>query len=94
MVDLQTTASKDKGSGGYLQWRPVAYVADERDIINSTETALYPVQNYTSISSEFEGTLLAAYFGSKLSAGLLSAVNMSFGARDDGFYSKYNTSIW
>ena len=94
LVDLQTTNSKEKGRGGYLQWRPVAYVADERDIVNSTETALYPLKNITNASSECDETLLAMYFGTKLQSSLLNAVNISFGAKDDGFYSKYKAAIW
>lgn len=92
LVDLQTSASKESGNGGYLQWRPVAYVAEERDIVNSTETAFYPVKNGSL--SKCEGTLLAAFSGLDLSASLLKSVNVSFGASDDGFYSKTNKTIW
>ncbi|XP_034241250.1 glycosylated lysosomal membrane protein B-like [Thrips palmi] len=92
LVDLQTSASKQSGNGGYLQWRPVAYVADERDIINSTETAFYSVKNGSLL--QCEGTLLAAFSGFDLNTSLLKAVNVSFGASDDGFYSATNKTIW
>ncbi|KAJ1532187.1 hypothetical protein ONE63_000809 [Megalurothrips usitatus] len=92
--DLQTPASKRSGNGGFVQWRPVSYVAEERDIVNSTESAVYAVQNISDSSSDYDGTLLGAYFGSGLSTNLLNSVNISFGAKDDGFYAKCNTSIW
>lgn len=94
LVDLQTTASREQNKGGYMQWRPVAYVADERDIVNSTETAFYDIKNITNTSSKCDGTLLAAYFGDNLSKNLLNALNISFGAKDDGFYAQNNMSIW
>lgn len=92
LVDIQTHKSLANGSGGYLQWRPVAYVADERDIVNSTESAIYEVQNVTA--STCDGTLLSAFFGTHLNTSLLNAVNVSFGAKDDGFYALNNASIW
>lgn len=69
-------------------------MAEERDIVNSTETACYSIINETRLSSDCNRTLLAAFFGSKLGLNLVNAVNISFGARDDGFYSQNNASIW
>ncbi|KAK3930740.1 Glycosylated lysosomal membrane protein B [Frankliniella fusca] len=94
LIELQTTASKTENKGGYVQWRPVAYVADERDIVNSTETAFYEIKNISNSSSQLNGTLMSAYFGTDLNINLLNAVNVSFGAKGDGFYAQNNISIW
>lgn len=93
LMDLQTPMT-EPGKGGYLQWRPVAYVAKERDLSNSTETRSYGVKNVTDHTSHLNNTLLYAYYSSNLDNLLVQSTTVSFGLKEDGFYKKTNYTSW
>lgn len=82
------------GKGGYLQWRPVAYVAKERDISYSTETSSYGVTNVKNRNARLNHTLLYAYYCSHLDNLLVQSTIVSFGLKEDGFYKKTNYTSW
>jgi hypothetical protein len=92
-MDLRTPKA-ESGKGGYLQWRPVAYVAKERDLSNSTETRSYGVKNVTDHTTHLNNTLLYAYYSSNLDNFLVQSTAVSFGLKEDGFYKKTNYTSW
>ncbi|XP_049791117.1 glycosylated lysosomal membrane protein-like [Schistocerca nitens] len=95
LVDVESPSSHSRSSGGYLQWKPVAYLAQNRDISNSTVTNVYgPIK---SPPKALDSSLLSAYYGSQLTNGsqtLVQAVTVSFGESDDGFYKKTKYTSW
>ncbi|XP_021938342.1 glycosylated lysosomal membrane protein-like isoform X2 [Zootermopsis nevadensis] len=93
LVHLQTPMA-ELGKGGYLQWRPVAYVAKERDISYSTETSSYGVTNVKNRNARLNHTLLYAYYCSHLDNLLVQSTIVSFGLKEDGFYKKTNYTSW
>lgn len=92
-MDLQTPMA-ESGMGGYLQWRPVAYVAKERDISNSTEINSYGVTDVKDHTAYLNHTLLYAYYSSNLDSLLVQSTAVSFGLKEDGFYKKTNYTSW
>lgn len=92
-MDLQTPMT-ESGNGGYLQWRPVAYVAKERDLSNSTETRSYGVRNVKDHTTHLKNTLLYAYYSCNLDNLLVQSTTISFGLKEDGFYKKTNYTSW
>lgn len=93
LVDLQTPMA-ESGKGGYLQWRPVAYVAKERDIVNSTDINSYGVTDVKDHTAYLNHTLLYAYYSSNLDSLLVQSTAVSFGLKEDGFYKKTNYTSW
>ncbi|XP_067008190.1 glycosylated lysosomal membrane protein [Anabrus simplex] len=95
LVDVETPSSSSASAGGYLQWRPVAYISKNRDISNSTDTDIYGVSNVKNASSYLANSLLAHSFYDLDHQNLLmqSAV-VSFGIKEDGFYKKTNYTSW
>ena len=96
MVNLLTPKSKYTSSGGFLQWRPVAYVAKDRSISNSTETSQYNIENIANPVNQVNESLLLKYYGYNLSVSdlLIQKTYISFGLKEDGFYKKTNFNSW
>nr|CAD7197201.1 unnamed protein product [Timema douglasi] len=90
MVDLQTPSSVSGAKGGYIQWRPVAYIAKERDLTNSTDANNYGLSNVTYPSAVLNSSALYAFFSSSLENMLVQETVVSFGLKEDGFYKKTN----
>jgi hypothetical protein len=84
----------ESGNGGYLQWRPVAYIAKERDLSHSTETRSYGVTNVADHTTRLNNTLLYAYYSCSLDNLLVQSTRVSFGNKEDGFYKKTNYTSW
>jgi hypothetical protein len=83
----------ESGKGGYLQWRPVAYIAKERGVLNSTEMSSYGVTNIKNYTTYLNHTLLYAYYSSDSDI-LVQSTAVSFGLEEDGFYKKTNYTSW
>nr|CAD7396179.1 unnamed protein product [Timema poppensis] len=94
MVDLQTPSSVSGAKGGYIQWRPVAYIAKERDLTNSTDANNYGLSNVTYPSAVLNSSALYAFFSSSLENMLVQETVVSFGLKEDGFYKKTNYTSW
>ncbi|KAJ9584542.1 hypothetical protein L9F63_021113, partial [Diploptera punctata] len=93
VVDLYTP-SISSGRGGYLQWRPVAYIAKERDISNSTDTNVYGVLDVKNHTSQLNNSILYSYYSYHLDDVLVQSTIVSFGLKEDGFYKKTNYTSW
>lgn len=71
----------------YIIYRPVSYTKKVRDVSDSTDTHLGPI---VDPDDQFMyKSLVYAYFGFNQEH-LLKATNISFGAENDGYYSKTN----
>lgn len=71
----------------YIEYRPVSYTKKVRDVSDSTDTHLGRI---VDPNDQFMyKSLVYAYFGFNQEH-LLKATNISFGAINDGFYSKTN----
>nr|CAD7409085.1 unnamed protein product [Timema cristinae] len=86
MVDLQTPSSLSGAKGGYIQWRPVAYIAKERDLTNSTDANNYGLSNVTYPSAVLNSSALYAFFSSSLENMLVQETVVSFGLKEDGTF--------
>ncbi|XP_069697302.1 glycosylated lysosomal membrane protein B-like [Periplaneta americana] len=93
LVDLQTPVAPS-GNGGYLQWRPVAYIAKERGLSNSTDTNSYGVLDIKNHTEQLNHTLLYSYYSENLNNLLVQSTTVSFGLKEDGFYKKTNYTSW
>ncbi|GLH13426.1 Glycosylated lysosomal membrane protein [Gryllus bimaculatus] len=101
LVDVETPDSAGSAKGGYLQWRPVAYISSVRDVANSTDATIYSPQNVTNPVEDLKGTLILSGFCSNdtgtetcLNATLVQATAVSFGLKEDGFYKKTKYMAW
>ncbi|XP_072937925.1 glycosylated lysosomal membrane protein A-like [Epargyreus clarus] len=91
MIDLLTPSSNWNASGGYLQYRPVAYTARQRSVGSSVQASMHTI-NKASIPS---GSLAKRYFGSFEPGTLLvQEAVASFGDRGDGYYRQTNYTAW
>ncbi|XP_061719990.1 glycosylated lysosomal membrane protein B-like [Cydia pomonella] len=94
--DLVTYHSVDKtprcvitGAGGYMQFRPVAYIQKERSVTSSTVVHL----------SDFNSTYIVppstlTRFYPNIDEMLIEDMIVSFGEPQDGFYRQHNYTAW
>lgn len=71
----------------YVIYRPVSYTKKIRDVSDSTDTHLGPISDPND--PFMYKSLIYAYFGYNQQH-MVKATNISFGAINDGFYSKTN----
>ncbi|XP_065072900.1 glycosylated lysosomal membrane protein-like [Ochlerotatus camptorhynchus] len=90
IIDVLSPGAFKYSTGGYLEYRPVAYTHPERDVSTSTETHQTEPKSIEYPANELNVTLAYAIYGSKLDSLLVQGMNISFGFSGDGFYSKTN----
>jgi len=80
----------------YLQWKPICYTAEVRDVIDSVDVVAYNLQTASSVlhDDNIHDSILWAYFGSEIDSMTLEAMNISFGTQGDGFYNKTKHISW
>lgn len=83
IFELDTLLSPDT----FVEYRPVSYSTVERDVSTSTGTHLGVLS--APNNTELVQSLAAAYFGN-WSTLLSTATNISFGMKNDGYYTKTN----
>ncbi|XP_076465814.1 glycosylated lysosomal membrane protein B-like [Babylonia areolata] len=93
--------SAGKSNKGYVQWKPVCYLAAERARAVGTEVMRYDLQNRTAAGSGvnqlLEESLAQAFFGRELNDSKTvtqRTLSVSFGLSQDGFYLKNNYTAW
>lgn len=97
LVDLESPRSAEMAQGGYLEWRPVAYISRVRELSNSTETYIYNAHNVSHPEELLKGSLIQSAFcvnDSVSVAPLVQATAVSFGLKEDGFYRKTKYTAW
>ncbi|KAG7205591.1 hypothetical protein KM043_007561 [Ampulex compressa] len=83
-----------QSAGAYLQWRPVSYTNESRDVTSSIETVQYSPAKVVNRTSAIRNTMLYCYFGSKAENLLLQKITVSLGSKADGFYKESSYSTW
>jgi len=95
VIEVRTPYKELNGglnAGAYLQWRPVSYNNESRDVTSSTETIQYPPK-MSNQTSEVENSMLYRYY-SNMDELLLQRLIVSLGSKGDGFYKKTNYLTW
>jgi hypothetical protein len=95
MVQLGTSSVSLDKPGGFMMWRPVAYLTRLRDFNDATNVATYDLKDVSLL--EFEGlneTLLYAYYGKTWARYHVQSTNISFGLSEDGFFMGTNYTVW
>ncbi|KAL2739742.1 glycosylated lysosomal membrane protein-like, partial [Vespula maculifrons] len=79
-------------NGAYLQWRPVSYGSEKRDIAGSTEIVQYRPSkvNHHAI----ENSMLYCYYGRESKDILVQTLLISIGSKGDGFYKNTHYTTW
>ncbi|XP_066584521.1 glycosylated lysosomal membrane protein-like [Prorops nasuta] len=98
IVEVKTqpikAAERANNLGGYMRWRPVTYLTEERDITSSSETYHYPMIKVPEPLSSFRNTMLYCYYGNQTNDLLVEEIVVSFGSENDGFYNKAKYTTW
>ncbi|KAG8222481.1 hypothetical protein J437_LFUL000843 [Ladona fulva] len=87
-------ATANSKGGGWLLWRKVSYTSEIRDIVNSTEVNEYAIKNVADHSEALNNTVIYSFHGYNVNDYLVQATNVSFGSKQDVFYSKNNFTTW
>ncbi|KAL8597807.1 hypothetical protein ACOMHN_004922 [Nucella lapillus] len=88
------SSGKDHNTG-YLQWKPVCYLAEKRSRGVGTEVMKYDLQKPEKVPGlphMLEGSVASAFFGDAKVVEMSS--NVSFGLSKDGWYPKNNYTVW
>lgn len=91
-IYLQTLESTILGS--YLQYRPISYTAETRDITDKTDVQLNEPDFIEDAKSYLNSSLAYSYYGDALGNNLVQSFNISFGQTQDKFYSFTNYTTW
>lgn len=91
MVELRSPGEE---CGGYLQWRPVVYLTPTREMTSSTESVQYLAVPPQDPIKALNNTLPYSLLGNQLAGMLVTATNVTFGVRGDGFYRKTKYAAW
>lgn len=91
-MELVTPFVADKTA--FLQWRPISYIASERDVTNSTGIVFYPLKKPTINNLFDKDDILYLYYGDDIENNLLQRMNVSFGTSKDGFYNENHYNSW
>lgn len=78
----------------YLQWRPVVYTTNERDLSESTGVNVSSSVQIEKIDENLRKSLLYVLYGEDLNFLLVRKVNVTFGAAEDGYYKKTKYHAW
>uniref|UniRef100_A0A1B0CDC9 Secreted protein n=3 Tax=Lutzomyia longipalpis TaxID=7200 RepID=A0A1B0CDC9_LUTLO len=94
IVNVASPASVNASSGGYLQYRPVSYTDEDRDVSTSTQTYQSSPATPNNAIKKLNNTVFRSIFGDSVETMLVQSLNVSFGTSGDGFYTKYNYTTW
>ncbi|CAH2087246.1 unnamed protein product [Euphydryas editha] len=90
IIEIKSPSLFEKGEGGYLQFRPVAYLQSTRGVASST---IARVSAFSRTSLPRYSTLKLFY--SNLNTDLLvQDMFVSFGEAGDGYYKQHNYTAW
>lgn len=81
-------------SGSYLQFRPISYTEESRDLSSQTATHLSEPVFLANPKIYLNSSLAWSYYGNLLSDSLVQSFNISFGKKEDGFYTHSNFTTW
>lgn len=81
-------------AGSYLQYRPISYTAETRDITDKTDVQLNEPIFIEDAKTYLNSSLAYSYYGDALGNNLVQSFNISFGQTQDKFYSFTNYTTW
>jgi len=86
---------KNESLKSYIQWRPIVYNTMERELSSSTGlTVMDSVDVPAPAATSLKGSIMFLLYGMDLDDVVVKAFNISFGAKDDGFYQKSQYHAW
>lgn len=96
LVDVISPDAGDNGTqGSYLQFRPISYTKPDRDIASKTDVHLNKPYYIANANAYLNATIVSAYYGNDLDKkNLVQLFNVSFGQKEDKFYSNSNYTTW
>uniref|UniRef100_A0A224XHJ0 Putative lysosomal transcription factor n=1 Tax=Panstrongylus lignarius TaxID=156445 RepID=A0A224XHJ0_9HEMI len=92
--EVLTPVNVSSDKGGYLQWRTVAYTSSGRLMTNSTNVIETRARHVEFPVERLNLTVVGSYFGEELNLLPVHEMFVSFGAEEDGFYSKTGYLSW
>jgi len=89
----------NKREQSFIQWKPICYTAENRDVEDSVDVWAYPfhgvLKNHTERdSSDIHDSILWGYYGDDVEDILFESFRISFGTHQDGFYNKTKHISW
>ncbi len=86
----------NKVDESFIQWKPICYTGEVRDVMDSVDVWSYPLQSASSITHDdnIQDSILYSYYGADINGMLLEKMNISFGTQQDGFYTKTKHISW
>ncbi|KAK9507482.1 hypothetical protein O3M35_007334 [Rhynocoris fuscipes] len=92
--EVLTPFEADTTKSGYLQWRTVAYTSHSRLMTNSTDVIETRARHVEYPRRRLNLTVVSSYFGEALNIMPVHDMFVSFGVKDDGYYSKTGYLSW
>lgn len=93
-IILPVENESDSNYQSYLQWRPVVYTTDARDLSESTGVNVSESVEIDQIGDLIGKSLLYALYGDDLDSILVRKMNVTFGSPEDVFYKKTKYQAW
>lgn len=90
IIEIKSPSLFEEGEGGYLQFRPVAYLQSTRGVASST-IARVSAFNRTYLPRHSTLKLFYSRLDSEL---LVQDMFVSFGEAGDGYYRQHNYTAW
>lgn len=81
-------------TGSFLQFRPISYTEESRDIPTKTDIHLNEPIFIKDAQSYLNSSLVYSYYGNTFGNNLVQSFNVSFGQTQDKFYSLTNYTTW
>lgn len=79
----------------YIQWRPIVYNTMDRELSSSTGlTVSQDVDVPAPAATHLRDSIMFLLYGMDLNDVVVKTFNISFGAKDDGFYNKTQYHAW
>ncbi|XP_031636232.1 glycosylated lysosomal membrane protein B-like [Contarinia nasturtii] len=91
LIDINTPQVKNNTHASYLQYRPISYTEQSRDITKRTDVHLNQPDFLDDAETYLNLSIAYSYYGNTLDQYLVQSFNVSFGQREDKFYSNYTT---
>ena len=78
----------------YIQWRPVVYTTEGRDLSESTGVTVGEAVRVYEAAVNLKNTLLYTLYGEDLDMLFVRKINVTLGSPEDGFYHKTKYQAW
>lgn len=95
IFELIKLSSRGGAEGeGFVQYRPVSYTNEEREVSTSTLVRQSAPQHPDNQLDTLSETIVAAVEGISVPRALVENMNVSFGVKGDGCFGKTNYTTW